>query len=208
MLGGGDGARRASSLRRLAAPPLARAGGSCRRLAVPPVARAGGPERDVVEAEARVPAAAHAQGEVEMGRSGDWGERTRDDEPAARVSILDALLFFLYVRGEIPKIPCGLRSTAWRQCIPTEIPAAVAERRARTMVGPTSSLRQVAQGHYMSLSSGRRGKNERLRYIDEEIRRLTCAERCEAPIGGHHIYLQISISMRVRRRQWKNLSMK
>jgi hypothetical protein len=51
----------------------------------------------VVEAEARVPAATHTQGEVEMGRSGDWGQRTCDDEPAARVSILDALLFFLYV---------------------------------------------------------------------------------------------------------------
>jgi hypothetical protein len=74
---------------------------------VPPVARAGGPERDVVEAEARVPAAAHAQGEVEMGRSGDWGERTRDDEPAARVSSWMLFSSFYMSAVKYRKYPAG-----------------------------------------------------------------------------------------------------
>jgi hypothetical protein len=35
-------------------------------------------------------------------------------------------------------------------------------------------------------------KNGRPRFVARKIRWLSCEDRCEAPYGGHHIYLQIS----------------
>jgi hypothetical protein len=87
----------------------------------------------------------------------------------------------------------GDLSKGRRRGRPSEISPVVTDVRDRPTVGPTCSQRRVRNGCRMRLSSGRNGQNKRLRCTDGLIRRPRSSKRCEAPVGGHHIYPWMSV---------------